>query len=295
MRKIRSGLSFPLISGKVWLAFWSVLILACLGFGIATRMGYTDFNAHPDQVASMPYRYAPANHQAVALAVDKTHDDGTLDVDGLFDKTPVIVKGVFEGDRAYGYQTFVSGVRITQVYRGDGLTAGQVIPLFEQIQIGRDPGFELMKQNSPDTYNAFVKKFDLAADAQAPYDMRPSGGDLTFYLRGGTPMRTGREYLFFLAPKTYPSVEDRTGKPQEYLMENSPYARVAIPVAGATSDVGLPNPQADFLTFDEAQRYSFIINGASDPATLDHNPADDLDLYEQTCDEILKRVESLQP
>jgi hypothetical protein len=268
------------MSGKIWFAIWGALLLVCLGAVIATRLSYTDFNSQPNELAELPYLYYAANHEDIALARgDFPEGMGLLDMDELIGETPVIVCAVFEGSRSYVYQSFVSDIRVTEVLRGDGINIGQSLKLFEPVRVRQLPWLESWKQDSPDSFAAFIRHFGYQDDV-VPHVAQPTGGA---YLYGGTMMGEGREYLLFLYPRAYPSAEDRTGKTQEYVMENNPYARLTVPAADSIerppAKVAVFDPQHDFISFRESSDYEIILANATD-----------VELYEQTRDAIFERL-----
>ncbi|MDR2493408.1 MAG: hypothetical protein LBD25_08150 [Coriobacteriales bacterium] len=151
-----------------------------------------------DRLLDMPYRAMPA----FSLDQDMVPEpDRTLDLHAgpadVIARSPVIVSCVFEGDRRYQYQSFLSDMRVVRVYQGDGIAVGQILPVFEPARIVKD---------SPTSQYAM-----------------PSG----MYASGYVMMEEGGTYLLFLAAKVYAAEEDRTGKPTEYVMQEHPYANLA--------------------------------------------------------------------
>lgn len=260
--------------GKAWVALWAAIVLVVIGICAATRMSYTDYGADPAALGNLPYLYQSASHQALDPSSKLSGSSDMVDTSTLIDDTPVIVSGVFDGDRAYGYQAFVSQVRITHVYRGDGLAAGQTLPVFESVGVQRMSWLSDWKQRSPSAYDAFTKRFG-AGDA-APAVIRPTAG---VGLHGGMLMRPGQEYLLFLSPQAYPPVENRAGKAQEYLVKDNPYALIALPVGQGAAKVGALDPEADFISMIEAQDYSLVLSDAADE-----------NLYRQTAEALVQSV-----
>ncbi|MDR3136862.1 MAG: hypothetical protein LBU07_05585 [Coriobacteriales bacterium] len=273
-------LNLPDRGNKFWFTIWGTLLLLCHGIGIVVRASYTDFNAHPDELARLPYLYYAANHTDIALIGKDVPEADFLDIDGLIEETPVIIRAVFEGDRTYVYQSFISELRVNEVIRGDSISTGQPITVFEPVRITRLPWFESWRQESPDSFTAFSNHFGLQGNG-APYVAQPTGSS---YLYGGTMMKEGQEYLLFLRPKTYPSAEDRTGKHQEYVMVNNPYARLPIPATssfvGPVTEVAVLDPSHDFITLRESQDCEIILGDAID-----------VGLYMQTRNVLLERME----
>lgn len=245
--------------GKAWVALWAAIILVAVGVCVATRMSYTDYDADPTALGNLPYLYHSASHQALDPSAKLSGSSDMVDTSTLVDETPVIVSGVFNGDRTYGYQAFVSQVRITGVYRGDGLAAGQTLSVFESVGVQRMSWLSDWKQRTPFAYDAFTKRFG-DGDA-APAVIRPTVG---IGLHGAMLMRPGQEYLLFLSPKAYPPAENRAGKPQEYLVQDNPYALIALPVGKGAAKVAALNPEADFISMLEAQDYSLILGDGAD-------------------------------
>ncbi len=266
------------LGSKPWLAVWGVMLLVCLGFGLATHASYTTYSLHPEKLADLPYLYYAATPDDLAPHSEHPENGGVIDVDKLIETTPIIVRGVFEGNRTYGYQTFVSGLRVTEVYRGSEVSVGQTIPLFEPARIRQLSWADSWKRGAGDSYKSFFEHFGIE-DGSAPPVVQPSSGA---YLYGGTLMRPGQEYAFFLYPKTYPDVEDRAGKPQEYILMNSPYARLAMGSDGSAAETATLDPSADFISLSESQDYDILLSEEADPET-----------YEQTRETILERIRLL--
>jgi hypothetical protein len=95
-------------------------------------------------------------------------------------------------------------------------------------------------------------------------------------------MKPGQEYLFFLSPKEYPEQSDAANMPQEYILQDNVYARIAIDPELPALDVAVLDPQTDYISFQESEDYPFIVDNAADA-----------DLYRQARDSILERISSL--
>lgn len=250
---MKAGL--PRLNAKAWGIIWGLIVVACVCIGISTRMSFTNYDDQGESLLDMRYLYAPASSEVVGLTSETAASRGMVDIEGLVSDTPVIVSGIFEGHRSYAYQSFVSDVKVTQVYRGNGVEAGQTIPIFEAAGVG---------------------EMRASSGSGGQKAIRPTAGALLY---GCTMMAPGQEYLFFLFPKEYPASMNREGMPQEYVIQNNPYARLAMCPDGMVEDVGIFKSIEEPLSLRDLQDYSFIVLSE-----------DDRSLYCETRRSICERV-----
>lgn len=234
-------------------ALWIILLSVCCAVAFATQASYSDYGDDKGATATLPYLYHTANAAHVASDESETQWMGIESTEHLAESAPVIVCGTFQGAREYAYQTFVSDVAVTRVIRGESVTEGDVVPVFEPMQITRTASWE---QNDADGFAAFAERFGLQSESSF-HVVRPTQGA---YLVGATPMREGQEYLLFLRPKAYPAAQERNDAPQEYIMENSVYARIAVYPDSEQGAVAVLDGATDFLSFEEAQEYDVILS-----------------------------------
>lgn len=172
-----------------------------------------------------------------------------------------IVTATFVGERKYVHGTFRSTVSVNEVIKGNGINAGDELPVYEAYEI-REPGT---------FYGGYYTE---AREMGAAFD------DATSF--GIAPMRADQKYLFFLEEKEYP--EDYMGGNyvQTYCLLPQPYARISLDVAENSERVlvsPIPDEEYARLTFAEASTYDFFV--ASEKAKQ---------LYLENCAEFLKVV-----
>jgi hypothetical protein len=215
-----------------WFVLWSGLVVVCVVVGIYTRLGYTDVNSSPDNILSLPYRYFSVPPENQNLANETTGIVGlNASEDVLVSQSPVIVECIFDGNRKYLYQSFLSEVRILTVYKGDGIEVGQTIKIFEPVRI---------------TNKAETGQFAI-----------PSG----MYNNGYTMMKKGSSYLVFLSAKEYSPYEDRSGKMTEYVFQEHPYAKLG---SNDATEKGAYIVSDEAITVGELSEYDIVVSNASD-------------------------------
>jgi hypothetical protein len=286
-----SDLSLPDIGMRFWIVIWSSIIIICLVAAFITRASYTDYNSNPNDLANLPFMYLAATSNDLNFSQTQqpdAEDRLASNANELLGDTPIIVAATFNGERHYGYQSFVSDLTITKVYRGTGLTAGQTLKVFEQLKITKLQWLDSWKAETPDTFNEFVERFDLAT-VKTPRVLTQAGG--TSIIPGYTMMAEGREYILLLHAKSYPPSEDRTGKTQEYVFQNSAYSRIAMTRDSSTvnsktdaaANIAILDPSHDFISAQESSDYDIIV--------ADSNAAR---IYQQTRDTMLANLAAIK-
>ena len=90
MRKVRLPELGPRANGAIALA----IVVVCVAVGTLMRASLTDYNAHPEEVESLPYAVRPAWDQALSL-------DASADA---FASADVVVVATCHGNGTYVYQ-----------------------------------------------------------------------------------------------------------------------------------------------------------------------------------------------
>lgn len=273
----RRELRLPRMRSRSFAVVCAVVLALCGALAAAFRASLTDYNAHPDALAALPVSLGGRavepllSKDEFETALREMADDGVemneLDYLGLVsrvpadvaERAPVVVIGTFTGARRYVYQAFKCEVELTEVIRGEGLAASDVISVYERAQItdGAESSLTGMGMFGPDRELWW--------------------GD------GRPPLREGQEYLFLLRPKVASSdVEDSTycavsslygwiatDAPEhpERVRVSQVTERVEVLPDGSTAtfyDVdALPFSelaQYDFLAVDEASKAQYLAN-----------------------------------
>lgn len=115
------------VTGVIALA----IAAACVAFGVLARASLTDYNAHPEEVESLPYAVRPAWDQALSL-------DASADA---FAGADVVVVATCHGNGAYVYQAFLRELEVKQVWRGKGIEVGQTIWTYDDLAIMEPQNF----------------------------------------------------------------------------------------------------------------------------------------------------------
>lgn len=194
-RALRS-MSAPMLP---WIASIVAILIVCVAAGIATRASYTDFSADPEALMSLPYHYIPFSTQN-ADTFSQGFGPGYVDPDSLYDGADVVVACEFGGERTYSYEAFLSYASVSHVYKGDESLLGSTIPVYEPLKIEKE-------HQGGRGYQA------EAQDA---------------YLLGGTLMSDSGHYVLFLSKRVFSEAEDRDGKPDEYVLYKSPFAKLSL-------------------------------------------------------------------
>lgn len=188
------------VTGAIALAIAAV----CVAFGVLARASLTDYNAHPEEVESLPYAVRPAWDQALSL-------DASVDA---FDGADVVVVATCHGNGAYVYQAFLRELEVKQVWRGKGIEVGQTIWTYDDLAIMEPHNFTGKGQ--------FSSERVVTAMGMGPCS------------NGATPLRDGATYLLFLQTKDVAS-----GEEPRYVQVGSPYAHVRLTAEGEEPLVGV--------------------------------------------------------
>lgn len=188
------------VTGVIALAIAAV----CVAFGVLARASLTDYNAHPEEVESLPYAVRPAWDQALSLDASA----------GAFAGADVVVVATCHGNGAYVYQAFLRELEVKQVWRGKGIEVGQTIWTYDDLAIMEPRNFTGKGQ--------FSSERVVTAMGMGPCS------------NGATPLRDGATYLLFLQTKDVAS-----GEEPRYVQVGSPYAHVRLTAEGEEPLVGV--------------------------------------------------------
>lgn len=188
------------VTGGIALA----IVAVCVAFGVLARASLTDYNAHPEEVESLPYAVRPAWDQALSL-------DASADA---FAGADVVVVATCHGNGAYVYQAFLRELEVKQVWRGKGIEVGQTIWTYDDLAIMEPQNFTGKGQ--------FSSERVVTAMGMGPCS------------NGATPLRDGATYLLFLQTKDVAS-----GEEPRYVQVGSPYAHVRLTAEGEEPLVGI--------------------------------------------------------
>lgn len=188
------------VTGAIALAIAAV----CVAFGALARASLTDYNAHPEEVESLPYAVRPAWDQALSL-------DASADA---FAGADVVVVATCHGNGAYVYQAFLRELEVKQVWRGKGIEVGQTIWTYDDLAIMEPHNFTGKGQ--------FSSERVVTAMGMGPCS------------NGATPLRDGATYLLFLQTK-----DVALGEEPRYVQVGSPYAHVRLTAEGEEPLVGV--------------------------------------------------------
>lgn len=188
------------VTGAIALAIAAV----CVAFGVLARASLTDYNAHPEEVESLPYAVRPAWDQALSL-------DASADA---FASADVVVVATCHGNGTYVYQAFLRELEVKQVWRGKGIEVGQTIWTYDDLAIMEPQNFTGKGQ--------FSSERVVTAMGMGPCS------------NGATPLRDGATYLLFLQTK-----DVALGEESRYVQVGSPYAHVRLTAEGEEPLVGV--------------------------------------------------------
>lgn len=194
----------PDLSLRVTGAIALVIVAVCVAFGALARASLTDYNAHPEEVESLPYAVRPAWDQALSL-------DASADA---FASADVVVVATCHGKGTYVYQAFLRELEVKQVWRGKGIEVGQTIWTYDDLAIMEPQNFTGKGQ--------FSSERVVTAMGMGPCS------------NGATPLRDGATYLLFLQTKDVAS-----GEEPRYVQVSSPYAHVRLTAEGEEPLVGV--------------------------------------------------------
>ena len=238
-----------------------LVTVALIVVGLMTRASLSHMDDNPEEVGQLPYMYYAATGEEVALSNEYADEWDYRTLDYLEKDTPVVVEGVFTGERESGYLSFASSVRVTRVCRGDGVAEGDVIAVLEPASIRPLPGAAALRAESPDSWQAFRDTFPGENEVD-PLVVVPSAP----YTAGMSMMGEGTTYLFFLRPKEYPPEADEARRESVYLFENSPYARIALSPEGSGGMVAVADADKDYYSVTQAEALPFIVASEEDAA-----------------------------
>lgn len=277
-----------MLTAQALVAVCGTVLAACVGLGVATRASFTDFAGDACSVEALPYVVsssasaerlelhdagevdeALAQAESEGVDVEALGAAGAADVLGLTSEdvgalSPLVVTGTFTGERTYVYQAFQCHVTVTSVLKGEGVSVGDDLVVYD--------GYAIREAGSLTEGGQFGAGREVWPTGSAPSQL------------GLTPLREGQEYLLFLEPKRYPAEKDPATYEQTYCMLRHPYARIALDVASHPERVGVSGSRDgvdwERIPFAEACGYDVFVT--DDEAR---------DLYLEGCEKVL--VETL--
>ena len=202
---------------------------------------------------------AAADEAALPAGVDAAYTLGMASEEVL-DEAPVVLTGTFTGERTYVYQAFQCQIEVTSVLRGEGVSEGDGLVVYDAYKI-TEPRNGLGTGQFSDVREVW-------------------GGGVGPSRFGLMPLRAGQEYLFFLEPKRYPSEKDPATYEQTYCLIEHPYARISLDLAEHPERVGVFELPAD----GEWQRIPFAEACQYDLAATDEAAKE---LYLENCARLL--------
>lgn len=220
----------PRATGAIVLA----IVAVCVAAGLLMRASLTDYNAHPEQVESLPYSVRPAWDQRLGLEAAR-QDAASADV---------VVVATCHGGGTYVYQAFLRELEVKAVWRGKGVEVGQTIWTYDDLAIMEPRNFTGRGQ--------FSSERVVAAMGMGPCS------------NGATPLRDGETYLLFLTAKEPSSSQDEA----RYVQVDGPYAHVRLTGEGGELQVGVWG-QADsdepaYVLFGELRDLDFTVSSEAD-------------------------------
>lgn len=286
----RRGSRLPQLRIRTFLSVCVCLLAVCLGFGLTMRASLTDYSSDLEALDKLPFVVRPASADRLELR----SDDEVLSVmtselgdiageyslaegaellgmsrENLSDGAENVITATFMDRRSYGYQTFVSEVKVTSVVKGAGISVGDLISLYE--------GFEIVE---PENYTGLGQFTD-------DREVRPAGMTPNYY--GAGLLREGGEYLLFLNPKRQSGVGDNDTAQMRYCQIASPYGHVPVDVLNHPEKVReSPRQQGggaqdERISFEDACGFDMFVQDEAAKETY-------LNVCEQVLSETLSEV-----
>ncbi len=236
----RRRLHLPMLTMRALLVICACLMAVCVGVGLAMRASLTDYADDVTAVERLPFvlnsrattdTLCLYTREEIAAATDEARSQGALPDEGdaaqalgmaseeALAEAPIVLTGTFTGERTYVYEAFQCCIEVTSVLRGEDVSEGDALVVYDAYQITEPRNGLGMGQFS---------------------DVREvQGVGLGQNLFGLMPLRTGQEYLFFLESKRYPVEKDPATYEQTYCMIEHPYARISLDLAEHPERVGV--------------------------------------------------------
>lgn len=280
----RRRIRLPMLTARALLVVCGSLVAVCVGVGIAMRVSLTSYAQDEAAVEGLPFvlnsraqaeglrlhtqeEVEAAAEEAVArgeVPAEAVEDDAALVLgmvsEEALGEAPVVLTGTFTGERTYVYQAFQCHVEVTSVLRGQEVSVGDDLVVYD--------GYMITEPRNGMGTGQF-------GDVREVW-----GTGLGQSLFGLMPLREGQEYLFFLEPKRYPREKDPTTYEQTYCLVEHPYARISLDLAEHPERVGVftvpEGAEWERVPFAEACQYDIAV---ADPAAKE--------LYLKSCAKIL--------
>ena len=237
------------------------VLLSCMMLAVAymTVSSYTDYAKDTTSLHSL-FVFQHAIDEESLSPEKGTPFDPRPSLQSMVEDSDTVIVGRFNGERSYGYQTFICGVKVIRSIEGD-LAEGQTIQVFEPMEISQ------AKDIAP----------DLGFDDTQSASRLPDGETQVITCAGESPylygkglMREGSTYLLFLQRKAVPpqlAVPDGTNQYRMY--GSSPYARVLLADTTTISVVG--NGGITILSFEESAGTDQFVTSARAKEVYEEN------------------------
>lgn len=262
----RRGFRLPELRVRTLLAVCGCLLAICLGFGLAMRASLTNYNSDLGVLDKLPFVVRPASADRLKLRSDDellsmmtselgdvageyTLAEGAellgVSRENLSDGAEVVITAMFTGRRSYGYQTFVSEVEVTSVVKGADVSVGDVISVYEGLEIVEPKNYTGLGQFTDDR------------------EIRPAGMTPNSY--GAGLLREGEDYLLFLNPKRQGAGGDSDTASTRYCQISSPYGHISLGVLDHPDRVRVsPRQQGDSvqderITFEYTDGFDMFV------------------------------------
>ena len=147
----RRKLRLPVLTVRTLLLVCGALVVVCVGVGLAMRASLTDYAHDGAAVEQLPFvvnsrastdalslhtreEIAPADEAALPAEVDAAYTLGMASEEVL-DEAPVVLTGTFTGERTYVYQAFQCQIEVTSVLKGEGVSEGDGLVVYDAYKI----------------------------------------------------------------------------------------------------------------------------------------------------------------
>lgn len=148
----RRKLRLPVLTVRTLLLVCGALVVVCVGVGLAMRASLTDYAHDGAAVEQLPFVVnsrastdalslhtreeiaAAADEAALPAGVDAAYTLGMASEEVL-DEAPVVLTGTFTGERTYVYQAFQCQIEVTSVLRGEGVSEGDGLVVYDAYKI----------------------------------------------------------------------------------------------------------------------------------------------------------------
>ena len=200
------------MNNKLWLGSLGVLLVICIVLGIMTRLSHSYSLSNPDILGEMHYSYWPF-----------TSADVDFDIDAFLEEAPIIIEGVFDGNRIYMNRCFLSDFRVTRVIKGDEKLQDQIVKIYETVMATEVSIEEYRSLLDQQEFDEFMNWFGYRGNKKL-FRLDP----IEMYIHGMVMMKESEMYILFLDEKDYPVIQNRDNKPVEFVLKDNPFAKLSV-------------------------------------------------------------------